>query len=46
MIIKPTISENNNPKKAPVFAFGYDEAGKGTEAEGSKKRTSNVQHVS
>ena len=26
MKIKTTISENNNQKKAPVFAFGYAEA--------------------
>ncbi len=48
MTIKTTTFENNNPKKAPVFAFGYAEAGKGTEAEGSKKmniehRTSNIE---
>jgi len=48
MTIKTTTFENNNPKKAAVFAFGYAEAGKGTEAEGSKKmniehRTSNIE---
>jgi len=30
MKIKTTISENNNQKKAPVFAFGYAEAWKGS----------------
>jgi len=37
MEIKTERSENNNPKNAPVFAFSYAEAGKGTEAEGRRR---------
>ena len=36
MQIKNERSENNNLKKAPVFAFGYAVARKGTEAEGRR----------
>jgi len=36
MKIKTKKYENNNPKKAPAFAFVYAETGKDTEAEGRR----------